>query len=330
MTEADLIRLFTKPFPRSDRQLNELFECDAELLRIGDETWALSIDDFSPEEDLFTSENPQRLGANLVTATLSDLLAAGAEPRFFMHALTLPPGTSDEFLLGLRDGIHAALKQADCHLCGGDLGSGPTWRYSGFAMGPATRPLTRKLPDTSSALWVTGSLGDANLAALLQSPTPAFELRLQEAAVIRKYATGCIDTSGGLMDALWNLHSLNPHLRIELHRERIPLAEGLTGGGLPPGIPPEAALAGGAGEYELLFATAANLDAAAEAELTSMGMKRIADLSRQDPGLFIRRDAHTIRKAETPPPCPRSGGTLENHIGAVIHYATNLFGDGLE
>jgi thiamine-monophosphate kinase len=319
MTEADLIRLFTQPFPRSDRQLNEPFECDAELLRIGNETWALSIDDFSPEEDLFTSDNPQRLGANLITATLSDLLAAGAEPRFFMHALTLPPNAGSDFLHGLRDGISETLKRAGCFLCGGDLGQGPTWRYSGFAMGPVSRPLTRKLPNTSSALWVTGQLGDANLAALLQAPTPAFELRLQEAAAIRKYATGCIDTSGGLMDALWTLHSLNPNLRIELHRERIPLADGLSSIG---NIPPEAALVGGAGEYELLFATPTTLNAAAEAELTALGITRIADLSTENPGLFVHD-----RRVEAPPPCPRSSGTMENYIEAVIHYAAELFGD---
>jgi thiamine-monophosphate kinase len=317
MTEADIIRLFTQPFRRSEHQLNAPFECDAELLRIGDETWAYSIDDFSPEEDLFTSDNPQRLGANLVTATLSDLLAAGAEPRFFMHALTLPPDAGIEFIQGLRDGICATLEQADCTLCGGDLGCGPTWRYSGFAMGPAVRPLTRKLPDTSTALWVTGQLGDANLAALLQAPTPAFELRLQEAAVIRKYATGCIDTSGGLMDALWNLHDINPHLRIELHRERVPLAEGLSSIG---NMPPEAALVGGAGEYELLFATP-DLDAAAEAELVEMGMTRIAVVSTDNPGLFVHD-----RRVETPPPCPRSGESMENYIAEVIRYATDLFG----
>lgn len=318
MTEADIIRLFTQPFPRSEQQLNAPFECDAELLRIGDEIWACSIDDFSPEEDLFTSENPQRLGANLVTATLSDLLAAGAEPRFFMHALTLSPNTDNEFLQGLRDGIRATLEQANCFLCGGDLSQGATWRYSGFAMGPTARPLTRKLPETSTALWVTGSLGDANLAALLQAPTPAFELRLKEAAVIRKYATGCIDTSGGLMDALWNLHSLNPHLRIELHREHIPMDEGLSS---IDHIPPEAALVGGAGEYELLFATP-ELDATEEAELTALGITRIADLSTANPGLFVHN-----RKVETPPPCPRSGESMENYIGAVIHYAAAVFGD---
>lgn len=328
MNEADIIRFFTQPFPRSDRQLNEPFECDAELLRIGDETWALSIDDFSPEEDRFTDDDPRQLGANLVTATLSDLLAAGAEPRFFMHALTLPPNAGDAFLQGLRDGMAETLERAGCFLCGGDLGRGPAWRYSGFSMGPAARPLTRKLPDTSSALRVTGRLGDANRAALLQTPTPAFELRLREAEVIRKHATGCIDTSGGLMDALWNLHTLNPHLRIELHRERIPLADGLADG-LPAGIPPEAALAGGAGEYELLCATPA-LDSEKEAELTALGITRIADLFAGDPGLFVWLDSQTIRKVEAPPPCPRTGGTIEEYIGAVVRYATGLFGGNPE
>ena len=321
MTETDLIRFFTKPFPRSEQQLNEPFECDAELVRIGDETWALSIDDFSPEEDRFTDEDPFRLGANLVTATLSDLLAAGAEPRFFMHALTLPADAGDDFLQGLRNGISATLKQADCFLCGGDLGQGPGWRYSGFAMGPAARPLTRKLPETSTALWVTGQLGDANLAALLQTPTPAFELRLPEAALIRQYATGCIDTSGGLMDALWTLHTLNPNLRINLQLDKTPLADGLSSIG---NIPPEAALVGGAGEYELLFATS-DLDTETEAEFEAQGITRFADLSTKSAGLFV-----DDRKVEIEPPCPRAGETMEDYIAAVIRYAVEYFGDAGE
>ncbi|MBM4152566.1 MAG: hypothetical protein FJ220_03470, partial [Kiritimatiellaceae bacterium] len=145
MTEYDLIRNISMKFPRSRQQLNGLFECDAELIQIGDQTWGMSMDEFSPEEDRFTSDQPEILGANLAVATLSDLFAAGIEPRFFMHALSLPKNCSASFSDALMNGIKSILAQTDCHLLGGDLGTAETWRYCGFAMGQAgsNGPITR-------------------------------------------------------------------------------------------------------------------------------------------------------------------------------------------
>jgi thiamine-monophosphate kinase len=257
MNEYDLIRAMAAKFPRSKDQLNRLFECDAELIKIGDQVWGLTMDDFSPNEDLFTSDNPAALGANLAVATLSDLLAAGVAPRFFMHAVSLPRGVAQSFIDGLVEGIADVLKDAGCTLCGGDLGTSDNWRYCGFAMGPvaSARPLTHRLPKAPQSLWITGELGDANLAALRKTPTPAFELRLKEVVAIRQHATACIDTSGGLMDAVWILREMNPEMGFTIHADRIPMASGLREFAKKSGIPAEAALLGGAGEYELLFTT---------------------------------------------------------------------------
>ena len=80
MNEYELIRAMAGRFPRHPAQENEPFTCDAEIIRLGDELWGLTMDEFTPEEDRFTMEEPEILGANLANATLSDLYAAGAEP----------------------------------------------------------------------------------------------------------------------------------------------------------------------------------------------------------------------------------------------------------
>jgi thiamine-monophosphate kinase len=328
MTEYDMIRTIAARFPRSASQLNAPFECDAELLTIGTQVWGLTLDDFSPEEDRFTSEDPEALGANLAVCTLSDLLAAGVEPRFFMHALSLPSKVTPAFVEGLTKGLSTVLAKAGCALCGGDLGTADTWRYSGFAMGPvrAAAPLTHRLKGSPGTLWVTGRLGDANRAVLERTPTPAFELRLAEAEVIRKWASGCIDTSGGLMDALWILHELNPDLRIDLHAERIPLAAGLREFARRAGVPAEAALVGGAGEYELLFATSRDLPDGAGSEIEQLGITAIADISLGGaPGVFVDRHGARIGSMTEPPPCPRTQ-TLSDHVQAVASFAAALFG----
>ena len=331
MDESEIIRHIAAKFPRSQDQLNKLFECDAELIRIGDQTWGLTMDEFSPDEDLFTSDSPETLGANLAVATLSDLLAAGVEPRLFMHALSIPKNVPRPFLEGITDGIRTVLQKAGCALCGGDLGTTEPWRYCGFAMGPvlSAKPLTHKLPGERQTLWVTGRLGDANLAALQQTSTPAFELRLQEAEAIRRCASGCIDTSGGLMNALWILHECNPGMRIEMHAEKIPMAAGLVEFAQLAGIPSEAALIGGAGEYELVFATLDSLDDSTRKELESMGMTAIADLSWSasvdSPGVHVYRNGSRVQAMTHPPPCARAAETVADHVRAVTDFAMALF-----
>lgn len=328
MNEHDTIRAIAAAFPRSRDQLNGPFECDAELVRIGGEVWGLTLDEFSPEEDRFTAGDPAALGANLAVATLSDLLAAGAVPRFFLHALSLPHDAPEPFVAGLTDGIRGVLDRAGCALCGGDLGTAASWRYCGFAMGPVAgaRPLTHRLPEEPQTLWVTGLLGDANLAALLGTPTPAFEFRLAEAELIRRYATACIDTSGGLMDAVWILHAMSPGARIDLHADRVPLARGLREAAAAAGVPAEAALVGGAGEYELLFATPRDLDAGAAGALRELGATPLADVAPGAGAVRILRGGRPVAAMTQPPPDPRAAAGAADYLREVARAAGALFG----
>ena len=322
MTEYDFIRSFAGKFKRDPQQLNGLFESDAELIDIGGQTWALTMDEFTPEEDRFTSDDPRRLGANLVTATISDLLATGAEPRFFLHTLALPANANAAFADQLTDGISATLQEAQCFLLGGDIATCPTWRYNGFAAGPvaAPAPILRRFAPASRYLWITGEVGDANLAALTGAPTPAFELRTTEASLIRPYATAGIDTSGGFLDALWCLHAVNPEWRINLQLAQIPLAATVQAFAATAGEQALAAIVGGAGEYELLFATPALTREEADI-LQASGFTRIADvMPSPEPGLYVHRGTGMHLPIPQPPPCPRSYPALEPYITAVQEY----------
>jgi len=253
MTEYEIIRQIAAGFSRSPQQQNAPFECDAELVHIGGELWALTIDEFTPDEDCFGDLPPTALGANLATATLSDLLAVGAEPKFMLQTLALPPEVAPEFIDDLKSGLRSVLDQAGCTLCGGDLGTASDWRFTGFAMGrvPAGRALTRRLPRRPQTLWCTGRLGDANLAALQKQPAPLFEYRGPEAGHLRNTASACIDTSGGFCDALWQLAEQSSGIGFEIDLQRLPLAPGIAEFATAQQLPPEACLLGGAGEDAL-------------------------------------------------------------------------------
>lgn len=329
MNEYDVIKSIVEHLPRGTDQHNEPFTCDAEIVRVEGKLWGLTIDDFSPEEDLFSSDNPETLGANLVTATLSDLLAAGVEPRFFLQALSLPTNADAEFIQAFTSGMKSILDRAGCSLCGGDIGTSEAWRYCGFAMGPVIgeKPLTRILPDQPQKLWVTGELGDANLAAIQKTATPLFELRNEEATIVQQHASACMDTSSGFMDGIWLLHTLNTGIRIDIDCDRLPLAEGIAEFAQIAGVPPEAALLGGAGEYELLFATSAHLEKSLVDRLKSVGMTDIGNATPDEkPGVFVRRDGKTVGQMKEAPPCAREAGSIEQHMQDVVRAAGMLFG----
>ncbi|HVN98226.1 MAG TPA: AIR synthase related protein [Syntrophorhabdaceae bacterium] len=329
MKEHEWIGLITHGLKRDARQRNRLFECDAEILEMNGQLWALTLDQFSPEEDMFSSEEPEILGANLATATISDLFAAGAMPEFFLQGLTICHSADKVFVRRLAQGIVSVLSSVGCALCGGDLGEAEQWRFSGFAMGRVrdNKPLSRILPERSHSIWVTGNFGDANLAVLEKGPTPVFEVRNREAQVIHKYGTACIDTSGGLVDALWWLHTLNPDTRFEIDLNRIPLASGVREAGKAE-VPIEAFLLGGAGEYELLFSVPEPITSEIQDALQTIQTIRIGEVyPRSHAGLYFRKQGVVVSRMETEPPCPRENLNREAYIQSVLSVARKLAGE---
>ena len=331
MTERELIEALTAGFARAPEQLNTTHEADAEILRLGAELWAATVDDFSAEEDLFFDADPWLIGWNVVTATLSDLLCVGAVPRFFMPAVCIPPKLDEDFLKELTRGVREALETAGCFLIGGDVGRADCWRYVGTAFGPISggRPLTRRVPEGRHTLWITGPLGAANLAAAQRFPPPRFPMRLRAAEAIRELGAACTDTSGGFFDAVWNVHEATPGARIEIDLGAVPFAPGVADFASAAGMPGEAVLLGGAGEYELLFAVPESCPDTVPLRLEEMEARMIGSVGWQEPaGVFFHRGDSGSQAMTAPPPCPRAAGTVENHLRDVAAMAMELFGSG--
>lgn len=241
----------------------------------------------------------------------------------------MPKKADAGLIRGLTDGIKSVLDKAGCSLCGGDIGTAETWRYCGFAMGPVAgkEPLTHILPKQPQKLWITGELGDANLAALQKKATPLFELRLAEARSIRQHASACIDTSSGFLDCVWLLHTLNPDMRIDIDCDRLPLARGIAEFAQASGVPAEAALLGGAGEYELLFATSARLENSPVDSLRSAGMTDIGTAApHENHGVFMRRAGEVMGQMRESPPYAREAASIEQHIQDVVESTERIFG----
>ncbi len=327
MNESDVVRDILYQCPTYPGQQNRPFTSDAELVPIGNDLWAVTTDDFSAEEDLFVFDTWRELGWTLTVATLSDLLAVGAEPLFFLHALSIPRDASREMPRQMSGGIRDALDAAGGYLLGGDIGSASPWRCCGTALGVvAGEPLSREMPAEPQSVWVTGTLGDAAVAALTGAKTPAFELRINEARLIRANATACTDTSGGFFRSLWDLLQVSPQSLIELNRWNIPVDETAESVLKQKGLPPAGALLAGAGEYELLFTLPHAASAQVTNELTAAGCTCIGQTTpSQTSEVRIRHGEDHVTVMSEPPPDPRAVLDVDTHINEVSRKARELF-----
>lgn len=151
------------------------------------------------------------VGFKCVAASISDLAACGAMPRWVVLALSLPASRAKgAWPEAFAQGVGEACRTFGAHLIGGDVtrvpGDGPT-AVSVTAAGQVSRPMTRQGAAPDDDLWVTGTPGlagqvfvDNNPSAealqALRRPLPpvAFAVALARAEL----ASAAMDVSDGL------------------------------------------------------------------------------------------------------------------------------------
>jgi thiamine-monophosphate kinase len=330
MKETEIIAALAEGLARSPLQQNALFASDAEILSLPGCRLAVTVDDYSAEDRL-SAGDPVLLGWNLIAATVSDLLAVGAVPRFVLNSFVATRAMDAAYLRALAAGMQQALSACGACMAGGDIGTGAEWRFTGVALGefPAGQvPLSRQAACGSGAVMVTGTFGDANLAAGTQDPAPRFEVRRAESARLARVEperagtapVACIDTSDGLVRALEIFGTLTPDLRIEIDLDAIPYAAGVDRAAGAMSVPREVFLMGSAGEYEL----AALVPESAGDELARAGMRRIGTFRLDPPsGLFFRRGSERI--AHPGLPDPREAESFDAYCAALVALARRLF-----
>jgi thiamine-monophosphate kinase len=252
--EFSFIQQLTRNIKRTNDQKNSVFDSDSEIVECGPLTLAINIDEYSGAEDYFKSEPAEILGSNLVIATISDLLAVGATPKYFLHVVTLPADYEDSWLDRLFVGVEKALRSSGAYLLGGDISRGDTWRYVGNAIGTIDkRAYSRKTSSSELALYATGTFGDGNLAALEEKFQPEFESRVALNLKIRDFVSLAMDSSDGFRNTLLTLSQVNSNMRFVANSASAPLHETCLEFARRAGLPNEAFLYGSAGEYELVF-----------------------------------------------------------------------------
>jgi len=262
--EHQLIGRLAAALPRSPLQLNGLHESDAELVRLPGTDLVLAVTTDALAEEIATGlyADPWLIGWMLVTVNASDLAAVGAHPLGLLVCETLPPGTAPAWIAELQQGIADAATAHDLPVLGGDTNAAAHTALAATAIGFVQgRPLTRCGARPGDWLFASGPLGMGGAYALarLVSPDTATAIpfrpsaRLREGALLRDFASACMDTSDGAIATIDELMARSGvGLRIETPVEdwtATPALVAIRAVGLAPWL----LHAGPHGEFELLF-----------------------------------------------------------------------------
>ena len=177
---------------------------DCAIIQAGPIRLAITTDTVASGTHFLPDANPYTVGKKALSVNLSDLAAAGAVPRCFFLALSLPQ-TDPEWLEAFSRGLQEVAETFQCPLLGGDTTK--TARI-GQAQAPFSITITAiGEVDAYMALMLrTGQWqGCCNdyLARAMDDPTP----RVQLGRFLSGCASACADISDGFLKDLGNILS---------------------------------------------------------------------------------------------------------------------------
>jgi len=264
LTEKQVLALAALTHKKSNDQINLISESDAELLRVGNEILAISIDTI--EEELTNNFFSPGFISGWIAAlmSLSDLAAVGAKPLGILMSYCLPESTDLEELKELILGVEACARTHNTYVLGGDTNMTTSLSITCTALGQCLNGSysTRKNIAPNQQLFITKNLGQGNLSAFLNSlqlpiadsfnqsfrPTISFELAHQ----IAQYKGACIDTSDGFFKGLHDLLCVNK-IGAFINYNQLPYHPMVAKVSAEARLPKAIFAIGGVGDYGLLF-----------------------------------------------------------------------------
>jgi thiamine-monophosphate kinase len=250
------------------------------------------------------------LGYKAVVASVSDIAAMAASPRYALASLILPKDTALSWIVELYGGMREACDEYAIALVGGDVSRGDVIAIAVTVTGAVSsgRALLRSGAKAGDRLVVTGSLGGAAGGLLLLHADNAKKAvtgtanrdlvsaftrpvaRVGEAQVLASHgATAMMDLSDGLSTDVARL-CRESGVRARIHVSEVPIARGLSD---VPGADPRGLALSGGEDYELLATMPAGAVAAAGVDLRErygVSLTDIGEIGAGDGVVAIEED----------------------------------------
>ena len=226
---------------------------------------AVTTDTLAEGTHFLPGTDARRLGHKALAVNLSDLAAMGADPRWFLLALTLPEA-DETWLAAFTAGMFALADAHRIELVGGDTTRGPrTITITAIGTLPPGYALRRDAAVAGEDLWLSGATGEAALGLAhlrgavklpdaaaaqcvlrLEAPEPRVALGRK----LRGIAAAAIDVSDGLLADIGHIAEQSK-VGAEVDYEALPQAAALAA--CPDRKLADECLLGGGDDYELAF-----------------------------------------------------------------------------
>lgn len=216
----------------------------------------------------------QDVGYRAFMAAASDVAAMGGRAVAALSALVLPTTLDDDAVFGLIGGLAEASDACSCPIVGGNLARGGELSLTTSVLGECpVRVLTRSHARPGDGVYVSGPIGGAALGLILLqrsahevcAPAVAAFLRprarLDVSLAIASLASAAIDISDGFAQDLGHLcQASKVGARIDV--SALPRVAGFERAAARMGQDADRLACGGGEDYELIFTSGAEVDAA--------------------------------------------------------------------
>jgi thiamine-monophosphate kinase len=150
---------------------------------------------------------PEEIGHKSLATNLSDIASMGCVPLYALYDITIPR-ISESWIKRFFDGTRKLLNQHKVSIIGGDTTKGPMSISITLIGVQNNKILTRSGAKTGHDIFVTGNIGNARAALILDKKTKGYKyfrkslvMPLPRVAVgleLSEFASSCIDISDGL------------------------------------------------------------------------------------------------------------------------------------
>lgn len=269
LNEFSLYQQFRSLFPKSESQLNDVNESDAEIFKLESQPAkiAVSTDMICEEIKAGIYTDPFLMGWMSVVVNVSDIHAVGAEPKYLVLNEVFSKDMGTDFIQEIQRGISEACSKFNVFVLGGDTNFSDETLLGGTCIGfigSSKESVQRKGAAPGDLIYTGTTMGTGNFHAFTrhQNLPTVFDFRpypnRELSKVMSTYASSCIDTSDGVFHSLYTLMKVNK-VGVHLHKDaHYCIPEKLRGYCEAMTLSPYLLLAGIVGEYELLFTVPPN------------------------------------------------------------------------
>lgn len=204
--------------------------------------WVITQDTLVESVHFFADDPPDIIAQKAIRVNLSDIIAKGADPKYYSLSLALPDNVTEEIVAQFADGLARDQDQYAIRLTGGDTVKSKSGLHISVTMLGEIPPncyVNRKGARACDMLVVSGTIGDAQLGLEKRLaderdadaetkifverqmlPKPPFGIQ----PIIRKFATASMDISDGLIGDLRKLCEAS-QISARVILENVPLSD---------------------------------------------------------------------------------------------------------